>query len=50
MKRARPYIVIGAFVLAAIITPPDVITQIALAIPFIALFEISLLIARILHR
>lgn len=50
MKRARPYVVIGAFVLAAVITPPDVITQIALAIPFIALFEISLIVARILHR
>lgn len=46
MKRARPYVIVGAFVFAAIITPPDVITQVALAIPFIILFEISLLVAR----
>lgn len=50
MKKARPFVILIAFVLAAIITPPDVFTQIALAIPFVILFEISLLIAFLVRR
>lgn len=50
MKKARPYVIISAFVVAAVITPPDVFTQIALAIPFILLFEISLLVAWLIQR
>ncbi|MCH9705467.1 MAG: twin-arginine translocase subunit TatC [Proteobacteria bacterium] len=45
MRRARPYVIVGAFVLAAIITPPDVISQFMLAIPCWLLFEIGLLLA-----
>ena len=50
LRRQRPYVILIAFVLAAVITPPDVFTQIALAIPFIILFEISLLIASIFSK
>jgi sec-independent protein translocase protein TatC len=50
IRRARPYVIISAFVLAAIITPPDVFTQIMLAIPFILLFEASLLISWVFVR
>ena len=42
----RKYVVIIIVTLAAIITPPDVISQIALAIPTYLLFELSLLICR----
>jgi sec-independent protein translocase protein TatC len=45
LKLARPYIIVGAFVLAAIITPPDVVSQIMLAIPLWLLFELGVMIA-----
>lgn len=47
LKRARPYFIVLTFALAAILTPPDVVTQIALAMPMIALFELSALVIRI---
>lgn len=42
----RPYFIVGAFVVAAIVTPPDVISQLLLAFPMWLLFEIGLLAAR----
>jgi len=50
MRKARPFVILAAFIIAAIITPPDVFTQIAVAIPFIILYEISLLIAWIFWK
>lgn len=44
----RPYVVIGAFVVGMVLTPPDVISQILLAIPIWLLFEIGLI--RIFHK
>jgi len=41
--RSRRYAVVGIFVLAAILTPPDILSQILLALPMLALFEISIL-------
>ena len=46
LKKYRRYAYVGMFVIAAIITPPDVITQSALALPLIALYEISIQTAR----
>lgn len=46
----RSYIIVGAFVLAAALTPPDVITQIFLAGPLIVLYELSVVIAKIVVR
>jgi sec-independent protein translocase protein TatC len=46
LKEARPYVIVGAFVIAAIVTPPDVLSQLLLAIPMILLYELGLLIAR----
>jgi sec-independent protein translocase protein TatC len=46
-KAMRSYVVVGAFVIAAIVTPPDVVSQLALAIPMWFLFEMGLLIAPI---
>ena len=46
----RSYIIVGAFVLAAALTPPDVVTQIFLAGPLIVLYELSVVIAKIVVR
>jgi sec-independent protein translocase protein TatC len=43
---ARPYVIVGAFVIAAIVTPPDVISQFMLAVPIILLYELGLLYVR----
>ena len=45
LRRKRKYLIVFLFVTAALLTPPDVITQILLAIPLIALYEISILFA-----
>jgi sec-independent protein translocase protein TatC len=45
LKRGRRYAIVGMFVVAAVITPPDVISQIGLALPLILLYEISILAA-----
>ena len=50
LAEKRPYIIVGAFVVAAILTPPDVLSQFLLAIPMLILFEIGLFIARRLRR
>ena len=43
LKEARGYALVGIFVLAAIITPPDVVSQLMLAIPMYLLYEIGIL-------
>jgi sec-independent protein translocase protein TatC len=49
LKKYRRYAYVGMFIIAAIITPPDVITQSGLAIPLIALYEISILTAKMVE-
>ncbi|GIU23962.1 twin-arginine translocase subunit TatC [Shewanella schlegeliana] len=46
LKEKRPYIVVGAFVIGMLLTPPDIISQTMLAIPMLILFEGGLLAAR----
>jgi sec-independent protein translocase protein TatC len=46
LKEIRPYIIVGAFVIAAIVTPPDVLSQLLLAIPLCILYELGIFIAR----
>jgi len=48
LKAARPYIIVGAFVIGAIFTPPDVISQLMLAVPLWLLFELGLVLARVI--
>ena len=48
LRRKRPYVVVGILVLAALLTPPDVVTQIMMALPLLILFEICVLLARLL--
>jgi sec-independent protein translocase protein TatC len=45
LRQARPYAIVGAFVVAAILTPPDVTSQLLLALPLCLLFELGLLLA-----
>lgn len=46
LRQKRPYIVVGAFVIGMILTPPDIISQTMLAIPMLLLFEGGLIAAR----
>jgi sec-independent protein translocase protein TatC len=50
LKEIRPYAIVGAFVIAAIVTPPDVVSQLALAVPMWLLFELGLVVAPIFVR
>jgi len=50
LRRGRRYAIVGMFVVAAIITPPDIISQIGLAVPLILLYEISILAAAWMQR
>jgi sec-independent protein translocase protein TatC len=43
----RPYVIVGAFVIGAILTPPDAVTQTLLAVPMWLLFELGVLMARL---
>ena len=49
LRQARPYVIVGAFVLAAVITPPDVISQVLLAVPLIVLYEAGLWFCRFIR-
>jgi sec-independent protein translocase protein TatC len=46
LKQSRSYVVVGAFVVGAIFTPPDIISQLLLAVPLCLLFELGIFVAR----
>jgi sec-independent protein translocase protein TatC len=50
LKSKRRYFIVGAFVLAAVLTPPDVLSQMSLAIPLLVLFEASIWSVRFVER
>jgi sec-independent protein translocase protein TatC len=50
LKEWRPYVIVGAFVVGAIFTPPDVISQLMLAIPLCLLYELGMLMARFVSK
>lgn len=50
LKEIRPYVVVGAFVIGAIFTPPDVISQFMLAIPLWLLYELGIIVASFISR
>ncbi|OHX21417.1 twin-arginine translocase subunit TatC [Chromobacterium sphagni] len=50
LREARPYMIVGAFVVAAIVTPPDVLSQTMLAVPLWLLFEVGVLAATLMER
>jgi sec-independent protein translocase protein TatC len=47
LKKVRGYFIVGCFIIAAIVTPPDVISQLALAIPMCLLYEAGIIAARL---
>jgi sec-independent protein translocase protein TatC len=50
LKEKRRYFILGAFVLAAILTPPDVISQLSLAIPLMGLYEMSIYAVKLVEK
>ena len=46
LQQARGYGIVGAFIIAAVVTPPDVVSQFLLAVPLCVLYEIGILLAR----
>lgn len=50
LAEKRPYIVVGCFVIGMLLTPPDVISQVLLAVPMWLLFEIGVLFSKMIER
>ena len=50
LKAKRRYFIVGAFVLAAVLTPPDVLSQMSLAIPLLILYEGSIWSVRLVEK
>lgn len=50
LKDIRPYVIVGAFIIGAIFTPPDVISQVMLAVPLWLLYELGIVAARMIGR
>jgi len=50
LREARGYVIVGAFVIAAVVTPPDVVSQFMLAVPLCLLYELGLLISRYIKQ
>jgi len=50
LKQKRRYFIVGAFVLAAVLTPPDVISQLSLAVPLLILYECSIFSVRLVEK
>ncbi len=46
LKKQRPYIVVGSFILGMLLTPPDIISQVLIALPMWILFELALFFSR----
>ena len=50
LRSKRRYAIVVAFIIAAVLTPPDVVSQLALAIPLLIFYELSILIGRVIER
>lgn len=50
LRRGRKYAVIVTFIVAAFLTPPDVVSQLLLAVPMLALYEISIILVKYVHK
>ena len=50
LREIRPYVIVGAFVIAAVVTPPDILSQLLLAVPMCLLYELGLFIARFYEK
>ena len=50
LAEVRGYVIVAAFVIAAIVTPPDVMSQLFLAIPICILYEVGILFAKVIGK
>jgi sec-independent protein translocase protein TatC len=50
LKSKRRYFIVGAFAIAAVLTPPDVLSQLSLAVPLLGLYEASIFAVRMVER
>ena len=50
LKQARPYVIVGAFVVGAVFTPPDVLSQVMLAVPLWILYELGIILAGFISK
>jgi len=50
LAKQRRYAIVAVFVVAAILTPPDIVSQVGLALPILVLYEVSILLARLMER
>ncbi len=50
LVKIRPYVIVGAFVIAAIVTPPDVMSQCLLAVPLVVLYQVGLWCVRLFGK
>jgi sec-independent protein translocase protein TatC len=50
LRAIRPYVIVGAFVIAAVVTPPDIMSQLFLAVPLCLLYEVGLIVAPLFAR
>ncbi|HWW46750.1 MAG TPA: twin-arginine translocase subunit TatC [Xanthobacteraceae bacterium] len=49
LRQKRRYFIVGAFIIAAVLTPPDVISQLSLAVPLMLLYELSIFAVRMVE-
>jgi sec-independent protein translocase protein TatC len=50
LKEWRAYVIVGAFIVGAVFTPPDVVSQLMLAVPLCLLYEFGMLVARFVKK
>ena len=50
LRSNRQFVVIGVFILAALLTPPDAVSQVLMAIPLLILYELSIIVAKIFGK
>ena len=50
LKRKRPYVIVGCFIIGMLLTPPDIISQILLAIPMWGLFELGIIFSILMKK
>ncbi|GLK71254.1 twin-arginine translocase subunit TatC [Ancylobacter dichloromethanicus] len=50
LRKARRYAIVGVFIAAAVLTPPDIVSQFALAIPTLLLYEVSVYLVRLVEK
>lgn len=48
--KVRPYVIVGAFIVAAIVTPPDVLSQCLLAVPLVVLYQVGILLVKLFGK